>query len=208
MSRLLLISEVDIPLPANLQQDSEAIDRQREFRSLIKKDRLIGYFKEPSMVEKWTVTTLANLDRSPTAAYEGRKIADRVDEARTTVLAFPIVSNTAGYDTGIVVSNLSGTPFAPHQRSGSCSLHYYPSSGCRVHPPPVTIQNVAAGHQIMFLLSCGNPTDDVLPTPEFTGSLIAVCEFAPAAGVATLTDGFGDIPRSASSYEARSIMYC
>ena len=124
MRRIVLISSPDFPLPANLQQDGEAIDRQRDFRSLIKQDRVDAFFKEPSEVEKWTLAALANLSRNPTTVCEGRRITDRVDEVRTTVLAFPIVSNTAGYDTGIVVSNLSGTPFAPHQRSGSCTLHY------------------------------------------------------------------------------------
>ena len=208
MSRLLLISTDDTPLPANLQQDREAIDRQRELRSVIKQDRVVAIFKKTSEVEKWTLAALANLDQNPTTAYEGRRITDRVDEARTTVLAFPFVSNLSGFDTAIVVSNLSGTPFAPRSRSGSCSLHYYPSSACRLSPPPVTIQSVAAGHQITFLLSSGNFADDVLPTPEFQGSLIAVCEFAPAAGVATLTDGFGTIPQLASSYDSRSVMYC
>ena len=208
MSRLMMISNDDFPLPANLQQDSEAIDRQREFRSLIKQDRVVAIFKETSQVEKWTLAALANLHRNPTTAYEGRRITDRVDEARTTVLAFPFVTNLADFDTGIVVSNLSGTPFAPRSHSGSCSLYYYPSHGCRVSPPPVIIQNVAAGDQITFLLSSGNFADDVLPAPEFQGSLIAVCEFAPAAGVATITDGFSHVPQLASSYESRSVMYC
>ena len=52
MSRLMLISKDDFPLPANLQQDSEAIDRQRELRSLIKQERVVAIFKETSEVEK------------------------------------------------------------------------------------------------------------------------------------------------------------
>jgi len=98
-----------------------------------------------------------------------------------TVLLFPYVTNAAGFDTGIAISNTSADPFealdplsssvplltavprdkkvssGSTEQSGTCTLNYYgktPATGGEA-PDAVTTPEVGAGEQLAFIVSSG-----------------------------------------------------
>ena len=42
-----------------------------------------------------------------------------------TKLLFPFVTNQAGFDTGIAISNISDDPFGTEKQEGTCTIYYY-----------------------------------------------------------------------------------
>jgi hypothetical protein len=106
-----------------------------------------------------------------------------------TNLLFPFVLNTAGFDTGVAISNTSSDPFGTATQSGNCTLYYYGSSsgGGAAPAPQTTTSAVAAGTQVLFSLSTGG-TNGVQATPGFQGYMIAVCNFRYAHGFAFISD--------------------
>ncbi|MEN6536290.1 MAG: hypothetical protein ABFD89_21715 [Bryobacteraceae bacterium] len=97
-----------------------------------------------------------------------------------TVLLFPYVTNAAGFDTGIAISNTSMDPFDASivpdsvallkavpakkiistgsvEQSGTCQLNYYgntPATGGEA-PDAVTTPEIGAGEQLAFIVSSG-----------------------------------------------------
>ena len=121
----------------------------------------------------------------------------------TTQILFPFVSNRAGYDTGLVVSNTSEDWLGTQPQDGTCTIHYHGTTlGDGASPPDDTTSVILAGEQLIWLLSGGNAAQEVDPTPEFQGYIIVVCEFQFAHGYAFLTDGFGSVPTLAQGYLA------
>ena len=117
------------------------------------------------------------------AATSGDPITVFTIDDCTTTLLFPFVTNQAGYDTGLAVSNTS-------EEAGSCTLTY---SGANA-PESQTTQSVAGGAQWIALASS--------ISPGFQGYLTAACGFQGAHGFAFLTDGFGGEPTRAQGYLA------
>ena len=93
-----------------------------------------------------------------------------------TTLLFPFVTNMAGFDTGIAISNTSGT-------DGSCTITY---SGSDAPDEPLKSSSIAAeGHMTLLMSNTA---------AGFQGYITATCEFRKAYGFAFITDGFGGTP--------------
>jgi len=119
----------------------------------------------------------------------------------STVL-FPFVTNQSGYDTGLVVANTSddGTGDATVQ-AGTCSLAYYGTTGAAGAAPVAdTTDSIAAGGQLIWLLSSGNSAQGVEAAADFQGYVIATCDFQWGHGYAFITNGFGGVPTLAQGY--------
>jgi len=122
-----------------------------------------------------------------------------------TNLLFPFVTNQAGFDTGIAISNTSRDPFsgnAARVQNGTCTINYYGSTGTGPAPAADTTTNpVNGGEQLLFVLSSGggNGIDAV---PGFQGYIIAQCRFQYAHGFAFVTDGPIGQARVAEGYLA------
>ena len=93
----------------------------------------------------------------------------------TTQILFPFVSNRAGYDTGLVVSNTSEDWLGTQPQDGTCTIHYHGTTlGDGASPPDDTTSVIFAGEQLIWLLSGGNAAQEVDPTPEFQGYIIVL----------------------------------
>ncbi len=106
-----------------------------------------------------------------------------------TNLLFPFVSNQAGFDTGMAISNTSADPFGTSPQSGNCELNYYGgTTGGGAAPSKQTTTTVVQGGQHMaFTLSSGG-TNGIAATPGFQGYIIATCQFRYAHGFAFISD--------------------
>jgi hypothetical protein len=121
----------------------------------------------------------------------------------TTTLLFPFVTNQAGFDTGMAISNTSSDWLGTDPQTGACTIHYHgATTGGGAAPPEQTSTPIAGGEQLIFTLSGGNNAQNIAGAPEFQGYVIAVCEFQYAHGFAFITDGFGGIPALAQGYLA------
>jgi hypothetical protein len=121
----------------------------------------------------------------------------------TTTLLFPFVTNQAGFDTGMAISNTSADWLGTDPQTGACTIHYHgATTGGGAAPPEQTSTPIAGGEQLIFTLSGGNNAQNIAGAPEFQGYIIAVCEFQYAHGFAFITDGFGGIPALAQGYLA------
>jgi hypothetical protein len=93
-----------------------------------------------------------------------------------TVLLFPFVTNQAGFDTGIAISNTSTDPFGTTPQAGTCQLNFYGASA----PAAITTGNIASGTSFTGLASTS--------APGFQGYVIALCNFQYAHGFAFVSD--------------------
>lgn len=120
-----------------------------------------------------------------------------------TNLLFPFVTNQAGFNTGIALSNTSLTNpgtgelfsldsnngVAP--QAGSCTLNYFGTTGADgASPPPATTGSIPAGRTFVMTLASGSsgPFGTVPAVPNFQGYLIAQCRFRYAHGYAFISD--------------------
>jgi hypothetical protein len=114
--------------------------------------------------------------------------------ACSTNLLFTFVSNQAGFDTGLVISNTSQDPFGTPTQTGACTINYYgATSGGGAAPAAVTSAAVPPGGQLIWTLSTGGgisggTTTAGLATPGFQGYIIASCAFQYAHGFAFISD--------------------
>jgi hypothetical protein len=115
----------------------------------------------------------------------------RIDQCVTNLL-FPFVTNQAGFDTGIAISNTSRDPFsgnAGRLQSGTCTLNYYGGTPGGPAPAAQTTNAVVnAGEQLLLVVSSGGGLG-ITGTPGFQGYIIAQCRFQYAHGFAFITDG-------------------
>jgi len=103
-----------------------------------------------------------------------------------TVLLFPFLSNLAGFDTGLAISNTSTDPFGTSPQTGTCTLNFYGTAA----PAPFVTPSVASATAYTNLVST--------IAPGFQGYMIAQCRFQYAHGFAFVTDGFGGPGRGLS----------
>ena len=94
-----------------------------------------------------------------------------------TVLLFPFITNQAGFDTGIAISNTSTDPFGTVPQAGTCSLNWF---GAAAPGTPTTTPSVATGTSSTTLAS--------VTVPGFQGYMIAICNFQYAHGFAFISD--------------------
>ena len=92
-----------------------------------------------------------------------------------THLLFPFVTNQAGFDTGMAISNTSADPYTTSTQEGTCTLNFFGANA----PAAVTTPNVAAGTTYT--------TTALLVAPNFQGYVIADCEFQYGHGFAFVT---------------------
>jgi hypothetical protein len=91
-------------------------------------------------------------------------------------LLFPFVTNQAGFDTGISISNVSSDPVGTPRSSGSCTLTFYGVNA----PAPLNTSPVGSGE--VFTVTLMNIA------PNFQGYMVAECRFSPARGFAFISD--------------------
>ena len=89
----------------------------------------------------------------------------------TTTLLFPYVTTKSGFDTGLVITNVS-------EGAGSCTIDY---GGPDAPEDMMTPEDLAAEEQWVALLS--------RMAAGFQGYITASCEFRDAYGFAFITDG-------------------
>jgi hypothetical protein len=122
----------------------------------------------------------------------------------TTTLLFPFVSNQAGFDTGIAISNTSEDWIGTEPQRGNCTIHYIGEKEGGAPPNPMdetTDTPLEGGEQLLFVLSNGGDRG-IVGNAGFQGFLIVECDFQFAHGYAFITDGFGGIPALAQGYLA------
>jgi hypothetical protein len=120
-----------------------------------------------------------------------------------TNLLYPFVTNQAGFNTGIAISNTSLTNpgtgelfgidvnngVAP--QSGTCTLNYFGTTGADgAAPPPATTGVIPAGRTFVMTLASGStgPFGTVPAAQNFQGYMIAQCNFRYAHGYAFISD--------------------
>jgi hypothetical protein len=108
-----------------------------------------------------------------------------INSCRSNLL-FPFVTNQAGFDTGLAISNTSQDPFGTALQTGTCTINYYG----RVGTSQVTLSNTSAsitgGEHFAWTLSTGGA---VPATAGFQGYIIAQCNFQYAHGFAFISGG-------------------
>jgi len=118
----------------------------------------------------------------------------------TTNLLFVFVTNQAGFDSGVVISNTSVDPFGTAGQGGTCKLNYYgETAGGGAAPAAQTSAVVPAGKQLTTVLSTGG-NYGLAATPGFQGYVIAQCQFQYAHGFAFVSDVGSN--RVAEAYQA------
>jgi hypothetical protein len=109
-----------------------------------------------------------------------------------TNLLWPYVTNQAGFDTGLVISNTSKDPFGTAWQQGSCDIYYYGNSDGADAPAMQTTPEVPAGDYAIWSLNNGGTVKmaggDIAPTPGFEGYVIAHCRFQYAHGYGFISD--------------------
>jgi len=118
-----------------------------------------------------------------------------------------VVSNVAGYDTGLAIANTTKDDEAfgaddlqgAVAQDGTCRLTGYPSGGGS--PVAFTTPSVAAGrtHAMVFSQTTG--------FSAFSGYVLVVCNFLNAHAFAFITNGFGSVagPTLSQGYEANVV---
>lgn len=105
-----------------------------------------------------------------------------------TNLLFPFLTNQAGFDSGIVISNTSLDPFSTVPQRGPCTLYYYGNTnGTGAAPNSQTSGTVNEGTQLVATLSGGGNLG-IAAAPGFQGYMIASCNFQYAHGFAFISD--------------------
>jgi hypothetical protein len=105
-----------------------------------------------------------------------------------TILLWLFVSNQAGFDTGLAISNTSTDSFGMIAQAGACKLYYYGNSSGGPGPTnPQTSTSIASGVVATWVLSTGG-THSIAAAPGFQGYIIADCAFQFAHGYAFISD--------------------
>lgn len=116
-----------------------------------------------------------------------------------TILLFPFITNQAGFDTGIAISNTTRDPLSTANQAGVCRLYYFGNTGSSTGPAVQTSPSVPAGGQLVFALSGGGGvyaynggstgcSAGNCVAPAFQGYMFALCDFQYAHGYAFISD--------------------
>lgn len=107
-----------------------------------------------------------------------------------TSLLFPFVTNAAGFDTGLAISNTTadGPLFTTSSQTGVCSVNYYGDmEDGGALPTTATTSPVAGGRSARWSMSAGG-WGVAAVRAGFTGYVIAQCTFQLAHGYAFVSD--------------------
>ena len=115
-----------------------------------------------------------------------------INQCRTNLL-FQFMTNQAGFDTGVAVSNTSRDTLNTAPQSGKCTATFYSTpANTSSQYPPLASPILASGEQWTFTVSSVRP--------GFQGYVVANCEFQFAHGYAFVSD-FG-ATKLAQGYQA------
>ncbi len=111
-----------------------------------------------------------------------------------TTLLFQFLTNQAGFDTGVAISNTTKDTINTQPQTGRCVATFFPTpaSSSPQYPPLNTNGSLAAGEQWTFNISSQRP--------GFQGYMIVGCDFQFAHGYAFISD-FGS-QKLAQGYQA------
>jgi hypothetical protein len=143
-----------------------------------------------------TAATAISTDLQPRFEDRSEDIVFLTINSCATNLLWPYVTNQAGFDTGMVISNTSMDPFGTATQEGKCTINYYGNSAGGNPPAPDTTPLVSAGGYAVWTLSSGGgvkpygkPIEGVINSaPGFEGYVIAQCLFQYAHGYAFISD--------------------
>lgn len=117
-----------------------------------------------------------------------------INACRTTLL-FQFLTNQAGFDTGVAVSNTSRDTLGSTPQSGRCTATFFPTpfnATTQAQYPPLSSNALAGGEQWTFTVSGARP--------GFQGYMLVGCDFQFAHGYAFISD-FGS-QKLAQGYQA------
>lgn len=110
-----------------------------------------------------------------------------INSCQTNIL-FPFVTNQAGFDTGLVISNTSLDPYGTVPQRGPCTLYFYgATAGGGAAPGAQTSGTVNEGTQLIMTASGGGNLG-LVAVPGFQGYVIARCNFQYGHGYAFVSD--------------------
>jgi hypothetical protein len=143
-----------------------------------------------------TAATAISADLQPRFEDRSEDMVFVTINSCATNLLWPYVTNQAGFDTGMVISNTSMDPFGTATQEGKCTINYYGNSAGGNPPAPDTTPVVGAGGYAVWTLSSGGgvkpygmPIEGVINSaPGFEGYVIAQCLFQYAHGYAFISD--------------------
>jgi hypothetical protein len=110
--------------------------------------------------------------------------------ACVTNLLFPFVTNQAGFDSGLAISNTSLDIFGTPTQAGACDINYFGigTGGGATTKTRETSTSIPAGGQLLFTLSGASNNTGVTGNAGFQGYIIARCFFQYAHGFAFISD--------------------
>jgi hypothetical protein len=124
----------------------------------------------------------------------------------TTSLLFPFVTNVAGFETGIAITNTTtdnlkngGTASVASPSTGTCTLWFY--GGSATNPPSFTTPTSLGVFSSTSAPVYAN-TLTSMAGPGFQGYAIATCNFVDAHAFAYIVDNFGTASGTAEGYLA------
>ncbi len=122
--------------------------------------------------------TIAQPATFPVPRFVNTSVASNVISvsACQTILLFPYVVNSSGFDTGIAISNTSADPVGTAAQSGTCTLSPFGNGAGQSFTTPA----VASGSSYTVLASTA--------FPNLSGYIFAVCNFQYAHGFAFISD--------------------
>lgn len=97
-----------------------------------------------------------------------------------TVLLFPYITTQTGFTTGITIANTTTDPFGTTNQQGTCALNWYQGPG---NPAVTTTPNIPSG--TVYVADVAQTT---FAGANFSGYMIAVCNFQLAHGTAVIQD--------------------
>ncbi len=145
---------------------------------------------------------ISDLTAATSADIQPRFIDDSTAEDLLTInscatnLLWPFVTNQAGFDTGLVISNTSMDPFGTATQEGPCEIYYFGNSNGGDPPAMDTTPTISGGGYAIWTLSSGGGvkqwgqglTGSIAAAPGFEGYVIAHCLFQYAHGYGFISD--------------------
>ncbi len=105
-----------------------------------------------------------------------------------TRLLFPYVSNQAGFDTGMAITNTGLDPMGTTGVTGTAKVYYYGRTAIGGQVAPQTTISLAPGQAAYFSISGGGVPGATSSAASFQGYVVVVCNFPFGHGHYVVTD--------------------